>query len=79
MSQVGDRVVGWEGKGGHVKHVKKIQAHLWKRKKKLFSRTTAICITILSTDILHMRHIFKMSGTFIWQYFVGKQMDILCE
>ena len=34
MSQVGDRVVGWEGKGGHVKHVKKIQAHLWKRKKK---------------------------------------------
>ena len=49
------------------------------KEKKLFSRTTAICITILRTDILDMRHIFKMSGTFIWQYFVGKQMDILCE
>ena len=36
MSQVSDRVVGWEGRGGHVKHVKKIQAHLWKRKKSCF-------------------------------------------
>lgn len=55
MSQVGDRVVGWEGRGGPVEHVKKIQPHSWK--KKLFSRTTAIHITILRTDILHMRHI----------------------
>lgn len=31
MSQVGDRVVGWEGRGRHVEHVKKIQPHSWEK------------------------------------------------